>query len=142
MAETIFKQLKALQKKAYCKYSHYAVAAIIETDKGIFEGVNVENAAYGVTLCAERNAITTAITNGATKVNKVSLITDSVDDGGTPCGACRQVMVEFMKPNSIVDVYSSKGTVVSYKLQELLPFSFDKEAFWINTKDKQGEKDE
>ncbi len=134
MAETIFNELKTLQKNAYCKYSHYAVAAIIETNKGIFKGVNVENAAFGVTLCAERNAITTAITNGATIINKVSLITNSINGEGTPCGACRQVMVEFMPPNAIIDVYDSKGSVVSYKLQELLPFSFNKEAFQINTK--------
>lgn len=124
--ENKFVELKQLQNNAYCKYSNFRVASIIKTDVGEFKGVNVENGAYGSTICAERNAICSAITHGAKKVNEVHLLTDGMDCNlSTPCGECRQVMSEFMDKDGIVYVYDQNENVKEFKLKELLPNSFN-----------------
>lgn len=91
-AELIGRAIEAAQK-AYAPYSKYSVgAALIGKDGRVFLGCNVENASYGLTICAERNAIFRAVADGCTEFEKIAVVTK---DGGSPCGACRQVLSEF-----------------------------------------------
>ncbi|CAF0825145.1 unnamed protein product [Didymodactylos carnosus] len=119
----------SLQKQAYASYSNFRVAAIVETEQGEFEGVNVENAVFPLALCAERVATFSAITKGARNIRQVHLITDSTDKTGTPCGSCRQVLAEFMDPSAKINVYSVSGELVTYKHSDLLPHAFTKKSF-------------
>ncbi len=83
----------AIRGRAYAPYSNYAVgAALLVEDGTIITGVNVENASYGLTICAERTAVTKAITAGYRKILAIAVATDNA---GSPCGACRQVLTEF-----------------------------------------------
>ena len=78
---------------AYAPYSNYAVGAAVLTENGqIFSGVNVENATYGLTVCAERTAVFNAVSAGQQRITAVAVCTENA---GSPCGACRQVLVEF-----------------------------------------------
>ncbi|MEQ8768621.1 MAG: cytidine deaminase [Planctomycetota bacterium] len=79
--------------RAYAPYSRYSVgAALVGEDGRVFAGCNVENASYGLTICAERNAIFHAVAEGCRSFEKIIVVTK---DGGSPCGACRQVLSEF-----------------------------------------------
>lgn len=122
-----FIKLQKIIKNSYSPYSKFRVAAIAETDIGEFAGVNIENSAFPVTICAERNAIFSAITNGAKHINRISLLTDHKNGFGMPCGSCRQVMTEFMNANDEIIIYSLNGDYKKYTLNDLLPFSFTKE---------------
>lgn len=110
------------QKQAYAPYSRYQVgAAILTEDRRIFAGSNVENAVYPLGLCAERTAIATAISNGARRVLGLAVVTVN---GGTPCGACRQVLREFATTDTPILVARLDGTYREFRLEELLPESF------------------
>lgn len=110
--------------RSYAPYSKLSVAAAVVDDEGrIFTGVNVENASYGLTMCAERVAIFNAIAGGATKLRALALVSSNAAPL-MPCGACRQVMAEFFDPSA--PIYSGTSTE-SYKestLGELLPDAF------------------
>jgi cytidine deaminase len=109
------------QKKAYAPYSGFAVgAALLAADGTIYAGCNVENASYGLTICAERNAIAHAVACGAQQFTAVAVVTDN---GVTPCGACRQVLAEF-GPRMTVIVADKRGNRRIYALAELLPDAF------------------
>jgi len=111
---------------AYAPYSNFQVGAAIQTSKGVrFSGCNVENASFGVTLCAERNAITTAVATGVKpgEIERVVIYIEH-DQLFSPCGACRQVMSEFMKPDSAVSAINNKGERKDWTMAELLPDSF------------------
>jgi cytidine deaminase len=113
-----------IRDRAYAPYSHYKVGAAILTDDGrIFSGVNVENAAYGLANCAERTAVFSAITTGAKRLLAVAVCTANA---GSPCGACRQVLVEFAGD---IPVYLSDtaGNVRETTLYALLPDHFGPE---------------
>ncbi len=87
---------RAVRLQAYAPYSGYAVGAAVLTEDGrVFGGCNVENAMYGATVCAERVAVTTAVSAGARRLSMVAVVTLN---GGTPCGFCRQVLAEFGPP--------------------------------------------
>ncbi|MCV3743668.1 cytidine deaminase [Ureaplasma sp. ES3154-GEN] len=122
--ENIYQQLKTLQKRSYAPYSHYPVAALALSNDTFIPGVNVENGSYGLTVCAERNAIFSMIALGYQKLDMMFLITNDENDSGTPCGACRQVISEFMQLDGSVVVYNQSGTYKIYQLQELLPHSW------------------
>lgn len=125
-----FKELKELQKKSYCPYSLYKVAAIaIDECKNKYYGVNVENASYGVGICAERVAISNAIVNGAKEIKEIHLICNESTAFGTPCGACRQFMAEFMSDNSKIIIYNNNGDTKTFLFNELLPECFRKSYF-------------
>jgi cytidine deaminase len=117
----------AAQQNAYCPYSNYPVGAAVRTADGqIFRGCNVENASYGLCNCAERTAVFSAIAAGAPRtITAVAVVTA---DGGSPCGACRQVLAEFApKDGTPVPVWLCRadGTIVhETTLQMLLPFAF------------------
>ena len=109
--------------RAYAPYSSYQVgAAILAADGRVFTGCNVENASYGMTLCAERVAVASAVAAGSREFSALAVATAG---GGTPCGACRQVLVEFCEdlPVLLVDV-SREQAVAETMLRQLLPDRF------------------
>lgn len=129
--DKIFKRLLALQQNAYCSYSHYPVACIlVDTNNEWHEGVNMENASYGLTTCAERNAFASAIAKGVRSFQALHLICGNDKKAfGIPCGTCRQVMAEFCEPSMPVVVWNAEGDSQSYTLNELLPNSFNDKFF-------------
>jgi len=120
----LFRQARAAMKHAYAPYSHFRVGAAIQLRDGrIFTGCNVENASYGLTICAERNAIFAAVAASSRKPEIVALAV--VNHRGvpcSPCGACRQVLAEF-GPQATVWYLGAKG-VVQRTMQELLVDGF------------------
>lgn len=115
---------RAVRDRAYAPYSQYPVgAAVLAEDGRVFVGCNVENASYGVTTCAERNAVSAMIAGGALRLVAVAVLTR---DGGSPCGVCRQVLHEFSGGRDVeVICASEEGTVRRFLLSELLPEAFD-----------------
>jgi len=107
---------------AYAPYSHYAVGAAVLTESGeIFKGVNIENAVYPLTICAERVAIFKAVSEGEKTFQAIAVVTIN---GGTPCGSCRQVMAEFGM-DTIVLVADAAGKLIqTTTVSDLLPSAF------------------
>jgi len=109
------------RKRAYAPYSHYKVGAALLGKSGtVYTGCNVENASYGHTVCAERTAVLKAVSEGETEFEAVAVVTKN---GGSPCGACRQVLSEF-SPELIVYIADKNGEFRTTTLKELLPDSF------------------
>jgi cytidine deaminase len=119
--ELIAQALGALAH-AYAPYSRFPVGAAVATDRGVFTGVNVENASYGLSICAERVAIGAAIAAGAKRVAAVAVASTS-SPPAAPCGACRQVIAEF-GPDARILLVSTGGERSDTSLTELLPDSF------------------
>ena len=117
-------------KKAYAPYSKYKVGAALRTKNGnIYTGVNVENAAYPQTMCAERVAIFKAVSEGEKEFEALSVVTDN---GGSPCGGCRQVLAEFGL-DTIVLIANREGRLVKeMTVKELLPEAFTPEQLESN----------
>jgi cytidine deaminase len=114
----------AAKAMAYVPYSGYAVGAALLADDGqIFTGCNVENASYGLTICAERSAVFQAVARGVRAIQAVAVVSDN---GVTPCGACRQVLAEF-NPHMTVIVADVAGKWRIYGLPDLLPDAFGPE---------------
>jgi cytidine deaminase len=114
----------ALQARewAYAPYSHYRVGAALLTASGkIYEGVNIENAAFSATVCAERVAVFKAVSEGERDFVAIAIATK---DGGSPCGVCRQVMSEFGQSMMVLMVDDSARVVKETPLAELLPGAF------------------
>ena len=122
-------ELIKLLDKAYAPYSNFHVACIVEMKDGKYiPGVNVENASYGACICAERNAITTAVAMGYTKGDfKKIYVMVSGDKLSTPCFICRQVITEFFDKDSEVVLMGKNGDMKSYKVSEMCPYPFDSE---------------
>lgn len=120
-------ELIKLLDKAYAQYSKFKVAAIIETADGKYiPGVNVENASYGAAICAERNAVTTAVAMGYRKGDfKKIYIMVSGDKLSMPCFICRQVIVEFFDKDSEIVLISKNGEEERHTVSELCPYPFD-----------------
>lgn len=111
------------RKQAYAPYSNYQVGAALRTATGrIFTGCNIENAAYGVTVCAERVAVFKAISEGEKDLVALA-VAASGDDMASPCGTCRQVLYEFA-PDLILYLTGSTGSIESTTLKQLLPRAF------------------
>jgi len=111
---------------AHCPYSGFRVgAALLAEDGRIYCGVNVENASYGLTICAERSAMCAAITAGARDFEAMAIVA-SGDDPPSPCGACRQVLAEFCSPDFtiLLAALAKPDDVAVYRLDELLPHAF------------------
>lgn len=116
------------QRQAYAPYSNYPVGAAVLGDDGqIYTGCNVENASYGLTVCAERNAIAAAIASGVRTIAAVMVCSDG-ETAATPCGACRQVIAEFTTGCPIVCL-SSEGDRIETSVAELLPRAFAPRVF-------------
>ncbi|MGB8643967.1 MAG: cytidine deaminase [Anaerolineae bacterium] len=110
------------RERAYSPYSHYAVGAALLGKSGrIYMGCNVENASYGLTVCAERTAILKAVSEGEREFHAIAVVTMN---GGTPCGACRQVLYEFLPPEAPVIVSDTAGHRIVYALDQLLAHGF------------------
>lgn len=115
--------IKAMDK-AYTPYSKYNVgAALLTNNDKIYTGCNIENASYGLTVCAERVAILKAVSEEERKI-KVLAIANSTNEISSPCGACRQVMVEFMEDDDIIILSNNKGDYIIKVVKELLPNAF------------------
>lgn len=121
----MYHKLKELLKRSHAPYSKFHTAAIVVTEKGEFIGVNVENAAFSPTICAERNAIFNAIAHGAKKFKSLYLI-NNTNQLVTPCGVCRQVMAEFFTNTTKIICYAANNKHVTYTLNQLLPHAFMK----------------
>ena len=118
---------KRASKAAHAPYSKFVVgAALVTTDGRTFAGCNVENASYGLTICAERVAVFKAVSEGCTSFSEIAIYTPTPAPT-TPCGACRQVLREFSK-NLIVSSGCEGGAVLVRTLDQLLPDSFGPEA--------------
>jgi cytidine deaminase len=121
----LLERAESAAKHAYAPYSRFAVGAALLLDDGrIFEGCNVENVSYGLTNCAERTAIFSAV--AASKMKPKLRAVAVVNGGGkecSPCGACRQVMAEFSDSNTIV-IYRYSGGTKRVTMRELLPDGF------------------
>ena len=114
----------AMLERAYVPYSHFPVgAALLCKDGTVFTGCNVENAAYGATICAERTAMVKAVSEGHRDFRRIAIYADS-ENWCTPCGACRQFLAEF-SPEMEVLCAKAGDRYVSYKLSELLPYTFN-----------------
>lgn len=111
--------------RAYARYSNFRVGAAVLTDQGeVFTGVNVENASYGLTNCAERSAIFTAVqqSKGARLSIRAVAVVTADDVPCSPCGACRQVICEF-GDNAVV-IFKGQQGYLEMSIQDLLPYSF------------------
>lgn len=129
--QELIKSAVEARKNAYAPYSHFYVGAAIETEEGgVYTGCNIENAAYGPSNCAERTAIFKAVSEGHRKFRKIAIIGgheagDQVAGFATPCGVCRQVMMEFCEPSHFeIVVAKSVEEFETYTLQKLFPEGF------------------
>ncbi|MBX6313168.1 MAG: cytidine deaminase [Isosphaeraceae bacterium] len=116
---------RAASQAAYCPYSQFHVGAAVLAGGRIFTGANIENASYGLTICAERTAVFAAVLAGASRIEAVAVACVDAPAGSDPallmpCGACRQVLAEFAGPETPVFVEGA-GT---FTLAELLPHAF------------------
>ena len=118
---------KNAMSKAYVPYSNYPVGVLIITDKGnTFSGCNVENASYPLGNCAEASAIAAMVMGGETKIHQIYVMTKN-DEGGIPCGGCRQRIREFSDSDTQIIMCSPDGIQNRMNLSELLPQSFGPE---------------
>ena len=112
-----------MRSRSYIPYSHYAVgAALLTKDGRIFTGCNIENAAYPVTICAERTAIFKAISEGSRDFEAIAVATE--DGQGYPCGSCRQVMAEFSLDMDVMLADAAGNISVETSVSDLLPGAF------------------
>ena len=119
--EQLILAARVARSKAYVPYSNYRVgAALLTADGTIFTGCNVENAAYPASICAERVAITKAISEG---YHEFVAIVVATENGGAPCGICRQVMVEFARDLRVF-LADETNLIAELRLRELLPHGF------------------
>jgi cytidine deaminase len=122
LTDPLVQAARAAQAKAYAPYSNFRVGAALESDSGdVFVGCNVENASYGLTICAERAAVCAAVSAGARRFRRAVVVTDS-DPPAAPCGACRQVLSEF-GTELRVEAIGPRGSV-AWTMAELLPAAF------------------
>ena len=113
------------RQRAYAPYSNYPVGSSLRTKTGrIYTGVNVENAAYPQTMCAERVAMFKAVSEGEKEFEVITVVTDN---GGSPCGGCRQVMAEFGLDTAVILADGNGKIVKETTVKELLPDAFTPE---------------
>lgn len=113
------------KENSYSPYSNFRVSAVVVTKNGdIYKGVNIENASYPATICAERSALAAAISEGARDFDTIVITGDSVDT--YPCGVCRQFMAEVLDTDTKVVIANSPTDYKTYSMEDLLPHSFSK----------------
>jgi len=121
----LMKMAEKAYENSYSPYSGIKIGAAVKTGSGkIYTGTNIENASYGATICAERSAIAKAVSDGETVITAVA-VTGDIDDYAYPCGICRQVISEFMKPDMEIAVSGRNLDLKIFKLKELLPSAFE-----------------
>ncbi len=122
----LVRRAQAVMENAYAPYSRFLVGAAVEAEDGsIHIGCNVENASYGLTICAERMAVGAAIAAGKRRLVRVA-VASRVEPPATPCGACRQLLAEFGLDMEIIAV--GPGSERRYTLRALLPEAFTRDA--------------
>ena len=122
MKQELLNAAISARERAYAPYSKFLVGAAVMAKSGkIYTGCNIENASYGLTVCAERNALFSAVGAGEREFTALCVVGDT-EAPISPCGACRQVMAEFKVPRIILA--NLKGDVKEYTLEELLPYGF------------------
>ena len=118
--------LKAVRENALAKYSNFKVGAVLMTNNGKkFSGFNIESSSYGLTICAERVALFKALSEGERKFKEIYIICQN-DEFCSPCGACRQVLMDYA-PNLRVILVNDNGDEKIYNIDELLPEAFTEE---------------
>ncbi|MEK7324240.1 MAG: cytidine deaminase [Chloroflexota bacterium] len=124
--QTLIERALAVRRWAYAPYSHYHVGAALLADSGkIYDGINVENAAYGSSICAERTALVKAVSEGERRFETIAVVTNN---GGSPCGACRQMLAEFGLDLKILLIDGEGKVLHETTLRELLPEAFTPES--------------
>ncbi|MDD7464101.1 MAG: cytidine deaminase [Anaerococcus sp.] len=114
------------KKNSYSPYSNFRVSALVVTKTGeIYKGVNIENASYPATICAERSALASCISDGHRDIDYLILTADAKDT--SPCGVCRQFMAEFLDEDSKIVLANSVDDYKVYRMDEILPLSFKKD---------------
>jgi cytidine deaminase len=110
--------------KAYVPYSKFPVGACLVTDEGeIYQGINIENASFGLTNCAERTAFFKAVSEGEKNFSHL-VVAGHTPEPISPCGACRQVMAEFCSPEMPVTLVGDEGVIKEMTVRQLLPYAF------------------
>ena len=121
--EKLIDEARAVSQKAYAPYSGFQVgAALLGEDGSVHVGCNVENASYGLTVCAERSAVASAVSVGVKRFRAVAIVTNGDSPVG-PCGACRQVLSEFAQ--ELIVISEAGGLRKQWRLGELLPEPFE-----------------
>lgn len=121
----LLKNAKEVSHKAYAIYSNFSVGACVLAESGkTYLGCNIENSSYGLTICAERNAIANAIANGEKSIVAIAIYSPNMDDC-KPCGACRQVIFEFQKSKEVEVITKVGNGYKVYTINELLPGGFN-----------------
>ncbi|KAK6746985.1 hypothetical protein RB195_000311 [Necator americanus] len=139
--DKLIEMAKGVMKHAYCPYSKFPVgAAILTADNTVIVGANCENASYGGTICAERNAITTALSRGYRKFKAIAVVT-RLEEPASPCGMCRQFLIEFGECRVLMGS-SRGGEVTETTVSELLPNAFTPAALEKNRDDEEKETSE
>lgn len=122
MTETLVAAARRAQQQAYAPYSRYQVGAALEAEDGqIYTGCNIENASFGLTICAERTAVASAVTAGARRFRRIAIVAGS-EPPPMPCGACRQVLAEFGL--DLAGESAGPESRVTWTLRHLLPDPF------------------
>jgi cytidine deaminase len=120
--ENLVSLAQKVRVHSYAPYSNYAVGAALLADSGeYYDGTNVENAAYPTSMCAERTAIFKAVSNGERKIKAIAVVTEN---GGSPCGACRQVLSEFGEDIVVLIAKEDGEVIMETTLRDSLPYSF------------------
>ena len=123
--EQLIELATQVRELAYAPYSKYKVGAVVESSDGrVFTGCNVENSSYGLTMCAERNALAKAVSEGARDFVRIAVIADA-HAPVPPCGACRQVISELCGKDVEVVMVNLRGQIETHTVAELLPEAFD-----------------
>jgi cytidine deaminase len=124
MADPLASAALTARENAHAPYSHFRVGAALEDASGrVHTGCNVENATYGLTLCAERVAVFKAVSEGARKFRRIAIAADT-EDLTPPCGACRQILWEFCGDIEIT-LLNPRGKTETLQLKDLFPRAFD-----------------
>ncbi|MBI2976085.1 MAG: cytidine deaminase, partial [Chloroflexi bacterium] len=124
--QTLIERALAVRRWAYAPYSHYHVgAALLAASGRIYDGINVENAAYGSSICAERTALVKAVSEGERQFEALAVVTDN---GGPPCGSCRQMLAEFGLDLQVLLLNGEGAVVRETTLRDLLPDAFTPES--------------
>ncbi len=124
-AEELIELARQVRELAYAPYSKFKVGAVVECRDGrIFTGCNVENSSYGLTMCAERNALAKAVSEGGREFIRMAVIADA-HAPVPPCGACRQVISELCGKQTEIVMVNLRGQIETHTVDELLPEAFD-----------------
>ena len=123
--QDLIRRAMKVREYSYSPYSNFSVGAAILSESGkIYTGCNIENSSFGATICAERCAISKAVSEGHKNIQKIAIVSSS-GDFTPPCGICRQVMEEFMADGTVV--LSNGKEIKEYTVRELLPAGFSAE---------------